>query len=664
MATQPTHFRQRLQCENLEVRAVPDATAVPDFSRAHLSPDGSPAPVGLSPAQIRAAYGFDSIAFGSVTGDGSGQTIAIIDAYDDPKFVSSTSSSFLSSDLHIFDAAFGLPDPFFTKVNQSGGTSYPAGNTGWGTEIALDVEWAHSMAPAANILLVEASSASYSNLFAAVNWAKAQPGVSAVSMSFGGGEFSGETSYDSTFTTPAGHNGVTFLASTGDNGAPGGYPAYSPRVVAVGGTRLFLNSDNTYSSETGWTDSGGGVSGVEAKPSYQSSIALGSRRMIPDISLDADPNSGVAVYDSYSQGSAAPWIAVGGTSLSSPAWAGLIAVADQGRVLAGQGTLDGYTQTLPKLYSINPADFHDVTTGNNGHQAGAGYDLVTGLGTPFASAVAHDLIDPTSPPPPPPSPPPPPPASPPPPPPPGSYSYSASGLPAPIRDLYTMISPVNVPADIVINKLTVSLTLTHTYDSDLVIQLVSPSGRVVTLANRLGGSGDNYTNTVFDSTAATSITRVSAPFTGTYAPQGSLGIFDSLDAAGTWMLEVSDVARLDQGSLKAWTLTITGSPGSASPAVLVAGASSFGGLGAVSSGPVGVKEASAAPLLAPDSWHPSSTAGEIPTAVVAPNLVPASSVALPPATHEAVASSPSVYLPVASHGDSFEEEALNGPFVG
>src|SRR5262249_19726369 len=151
----------------------------------------------------------------------------IIDAYDNPKFVSSTSGSFSTSDLHNFDAAFGIADPpSFTKVNQTGGTSYPAGNTGWGTEIALDVEWAHALAPKANILLVEATSNSYANLFAAANYAKGVSGVSVVSMSFGGGEFSGETSNDSTFTTPSGHQGVTFLASTGDSGSPGGYPAY------------------------------------------------------------------------------------------------------------------------------------------------------------------------------------------------------------------------------------------------------------------------------------------------------------------------------------------------------------------------------------------------------------------------------------------------------
>jgi subtilisin-like proprotein convertase family protein len=558
-----------LRLEILEVREVPSASAVPDFTRWHpaggtATPAGSPAPVGLTPAQIRSAYGFDAVAFGSVTGTGEGQTIAIIDAYDNPKFVSSTSPGFASSDLHYFDAAFGLPDPVFTKVNQSGGTAYPTGDTGWGTEIALDVEWAHAVAPRAAILLVEANSPSYADLFAAVVYAKSVPGVSAVSMSFGGNEFSGETSYDDTFTTPAGHAGVTFLASTGDSGAPGGYPAYSPRVVAVGGTRLTVGSDGSYGGETGWSGSGGGVSTVEAKPGYQAALTANARRSIPDVALDADPASGAAVYDSYSQGTAAPWIGVGGTSLSAPMWAGLIAVADQGRALAGQGSLDGFTQTLPKLYALAAADFHDVTAGNNGFAATAGYDLVTGLGTPIAPLVARDLIDASSPPVTPP-------VTPPPPPPPAvnTYAFAATGLPAAINDLSTTSTSVTVPTDLVISKLTVTLTLTHTYDSDLVVKLVSPSGRVVTLSNRHGGSGDNYTGTVFDSTASKTIASAAAPFTGTFAPDGTLAGFTGLDAKGAWTLRVSDVARLDTGSLKAWTLTVTGSAGVAGPAVLV-----------------------------------------------------------------------------------------------
>src|SRR5205823_6881221 len=179
-------------------------------------PLGSPGPTGTTPTQIRHAYGFDQINFNGVAGDGRGTTIAIVDAYDDPN---------IANDLHQFDLRFGLPDPSFTKVNQNGGTTPPAANGGWASEIALDVQWSHAIAPKANILLVEANDSSYTNLFAAVRYAASQPGVVAVSMSFGGGEFSGETTYDSTFRTPTDHAGVSFLASSGASGAPVSYPA-------------------------------------------------------------------------------------------------------------------------------------------------------------------------------------------------------------------------------------------------------------------------------------------------------------------------------------------------------------------------------------------------------------------------------------------------------
>src|SRR5262249_28082549 len=148
-------------------------------------PFSSSGPTGTTPAQIRHAYGFYQITFnnGTLVGDGAGKTIAIVDAYHDPQ---------IANDPHQFDLRFGLPDPTFTKVNQSGGTTMPAANGGWASEIALDVEWAHAIAPKANILLVEANSNSYANLFAAATYAAKQPNVVAVSMSFGGGEFSGE----------------------------------------------------------------------------------------------------------------------------------------------------------------------------------------------------------------------------------------------------------------------------------------------------------------------------------------------------------------------------------------------------------------------------------------------------------------------------------------
>lgn len=335
-----------------------------------------------TPSQMQAAYGFNQI-----SGDGTGQTIAIVDAYDDPT---------VRTDLQTFDTQYGLPSPPSLKVmSQTGSTtSLPTTDPtkGWEVEESLDVQWAHALAPGASIVLVEANSASDADLFTAVQMAANLPGVSVVSMSFGGGEFSGESFYDSTFTTPSGHQGVTFLASTGDNGAPGGFPAYSPNVVAVGGTTLSANSSGTYISESGWSGSGGGVSPYETQPSYQHGTVTQSttHRAIPDVSFDADPNSGVPICDSFTNGTSMPWMVVGGTSFAAPAWGALVSIINQTRVANGLTTLDGVSQTLPMLYQLDqstPSAFHDVTTGNNGHAAGTGYDLVTGLGSPVVNVL-------------------------------------------------------------------------------------------------------------------------------------------------------------------------------------------------------------------------------------------------------------------------------------
>lgn len=381
--------------EPLEARQVlsgcPLGYAVPSLLRAQAF-DGASAmatsgPTGYSPAQIRHAYGFDAVSFGAVAADGAGTTIAIVDAYDNPN---------IAKDLQQFDLQFGLPDPVFRKVNQTGGATMPAANAGWASEIALDVEWAHAIAPGASILLVEANSSSFSDLLAAVNYARNQPGVVAVSMSWGGGEFSGETTYDSTFTTPSGHAGVAFFASSGDTGAPVSYPAASPNVVSVGGTSLYVSS-GTYASESGWSGSGGGISAFEPQPSYQSGFVVQSstRRGNPDVAYDSDPNTGFPVYDSYNNTGTAKWSQFGGTSAAAPQWAALAAIADQGRALAGLGALDGRTEFLPALYKLAAVDFHDVVTGTStgspAYSAAAGYDLVTGRGTPVANLVIADL---------------------------------------------------------------------------------------------------------------------------------------------------------------------------------------------------------------------------------------------------------------------------------
>ncbi len=366
-----------------------------------------------TPSQIRAAYGINNLSL-----DGAGQTIAIVDAYDNPAIFQS---------LDAFDQQFGLTDfgqtlydqygaasSFLTVLNQNGQTgSLPsvdpngAGTDNWEVEIALDVEWAHAIAPGAKIVLVEANSPSLPDLMSSVATAGAQPGVSVVSMSWGfneglGIQASDEAAYDNTFTTP----GVTYVASTGDYGtADPEYPAFSPNVLAVGGSSLLLNPDGTYSTEVGWggysndsamlTGSGGGLSQFESEPYYQEGVQLTGSRSTPDVSFVADPNTGAWVADTYNLSNGSPWEVVGGTSLAAPAWGGLIAIINQGRANAGESTLNTATKTETQqaLYSLGADDFNQINSGSNGgYQAGGGYNLVTGLGTPNASVLVPDII--------------------------------------------------------------------------------------------------------------------------------------------------------------------------------------------------------------------------------------------------------------------------------
>jgi hypothetical protein len=347
-------------------------------------------PTGLSPGQLTTAYGVNQITFkGNVTGNGAGQTIAIIDAYHDPQ---------IASDLSQFDAHYGLAaPPSFTQYVESGLTQHDAG---WALETALDVEWAHAIAPAANLVLVEANP---NDVFSAVNFARQVPGVSVVSMSWGMSEFWGESTYDSLFTTPTGHiggsglpGGITFVASSGDSGAWSGtqYPADSPNVVAVGGTNLQVGTQGNYLAETGWSGSGGGYSLLEAAPSYQAGVSNGNApnfglRTTPDVAWDGAPSTGVSVYDSVSVGGQSGWFTVGGTSAGAPAWAGLIAIADQGLALAGKGSL---SNAQASLYHLPATDFNAITTGSNGYHAGSGYNLVTGLGSPKANLLVAGLV--------------------------------------------------------------------------------------------------------------------------------------------------------------------------------------------------------------------------------------------------------------------------------
>lgn len=340
-------------------------------------------PTGLIPYEVRHAYGFDQVAFKHkgrlIPGDGRGQTIAIITAYDAPT---------IESDLNVFSQRFGLPttdaygNPTLTKVIHR---SRPPADSGWALEASLDVEWAHAIAPRAHILLVEAASASTSDLLTAVDYARSQDGVVAVSMSWGGHETPFDVYHDEYLSTPAGHiggygmeGGVTFVSASGDNGEPASWPATSTHVVAVGGTTLNLGRKSKYRGESAWSGSGGGVS------IYQGTYA-------PDVAYDADPNSGFSVYDSY-EGNGG-WQTVGGTSAGCPQWAALIAIVDQGRELSGLSSLDGPSETLSALYAISHKAFHDITTGaNSNYAAKVGYDLVTGRGSPVASRLIPSLV--------------------------------------------------------------------------------------------------------------------------------------------------------------------------------------------------------------------------------------------------------------------------------
>lgn len=320
----------------------------------HVTPFASTSPSGLSPVQIKSAYSFSTS-----SAAGAGTTIAIVDAYDDPT---------AEKDLGVFSTAFGLPacttaNLCFKKVNQTGGTSYPKVNTGWALEISLDIQWAHAIAPGAKILLVEASSSSFASLLAAEDYASSQAAY--VSNSWGGSESTGELAYDSHFTK----SGVSYFVSSGDSGLPAQYPSASPNVISVGGTKLTFNSNGTLASETGWSSGGGGCSLYETAPASQtgSSVLCGTKRATPDVSLDADPASGVSVYDSTRYNGQAGWFVVGGTSASSPMWAARSA--------------DSGVQVNSAYVYGNSITFRDITSGGNTAGCLVGYDLCSGLGS-------------------------------------------------------------------------------------------------------------------------------------------------------------------------------------------------------------------------------------------------------------------------------------------
>jgi subtilase family serine protease len=392
--------------------------------RALASGAGEAAPMAASttvttytPAQIRAAYGLPTLpaSTANLTAAqaaqlGAGQTIYIVNAKHDPNIV---------AELAAFNAQFGLPScttrtlaanaslPLaaasksgcelvvaYTTTAGALTATAPAYDSGWATEIALDVQWAHATAPLARLVLIEAPDASVASLSKAVALAN-RMGAGVVSMSFGAGEGSWTSSYDNVFTGA----GMSYLAATGDDGMAVSWPSVSTRVLAVGGTTLSYSGSGAR-SETTWSGTGGGTSTHVALPSYQSGTVGGyAKRAVADVAFNADPNSGQYVALISPGTTTTRWISAGGTSLATPQWAGLLAIANAMRVASaktvlGQPHAAVYQQigAVPAQYA---AAFKDVATGSHGTcsncAAKTGYDTPTGWGTPNASALLQSL---------------------------------------------------------------------------------------------------------------------------------------------------------------------------------------------------------------------------------------------------------------------------------
>jgi subtilase family serine protease len=317
------------------------------------------APSGLAPADLQDAYKLPS------STAGSGQTVAIVDAYDAPT---------AEEDLGTYRSQFGLPEcttanGCFKKVDQNGGSSYPTGDPGWGQEISLDVDMVSAVCPSCKIVLVEANSASFEDLGTAVNTAAGLANV--VSNSYGGSDAS-----DSDYGAYYNHPGVAMTVSSGDSGYGVEYPASSQYVTAVGGTSLTKSDSARGWDESAWNGAGSGCSDLNPAISGQSGADTGcTGRAVADVSAVADPATGVAVYDSTAADGQSGWLVFGGTSVAAPVIGGVYGLAGSG---GDNNTPYAHTDAL-----------FDVTSGSNGTcdtsqwcTARAGWDGPTGLGTP------------------------------------------------------------------------------------------------------------------------------------------------------------------------------------------------------------------------------------------------------------------------------------------
>jgi len=323
----------------------------------------------LTPGQVAKAYGLPSP---NNLGTGA---IAIVDAFNYPTAL---------KDFNMFSSTYSLPTESSTRVtalsNRTLQVVYASGSTpesdaGWSQEMAIDIEWAHAMAPNAKIYLVEAASNNWSDLLAAVKVAKVLPGVREVSTSFGSSEFSCVfASFDNVFS----QNGVAFFAASGDQGGGRMFPALSKNVVAVGGTTLNVDIAGNWLSESVWADTGCGPSAFELRPMFQDLFqeAVGKYRAGCDLAAIADPNTGVLVYDSYGTVGVSGWIVMGGTSVACPIVAG---------IANGSGVRFPNSQSFNQLIYTHPGSqfIHPVTSGSaGGFVAGGPWSFPAGLGTP------------------------------------------------------------------------------------------------------------------------------------------------------------------------------------------------------------------------------------------------------------------------------------------
>lgn len=332
-------------------------------------------PDGFDPSTIARVYGFDHL-----KATGKGQLIAVVTAHGSPT---------IEGDLAVFSKRFGLPEAKLTVAYPQG---TPAVNSAWALETALDVEWIHALAPDAPLLLVAAKTAGIDDMMQAVKYA-AQHGAKVVSMSFGRPEFAGADSYDGNFD----HPGTVFVAASGDLGHGVNWPAVSPKVVAVGGTTMWLDRAGT-AHEYAWAGSGGGISRYVTAPQFQAKhgVDAGGKRAVPDVSFSADPRTGALVFSSTNAQNQPKWLSVGGTSFAVLGWAALFARADE---LRETPLTDGNAA----LYALAQGDEYDrnyreVTRGINGTcgslcRARPGYNMVTGLGTVNANELVPRLAN-------------------------------------------------------------------------------------------------------------------------------------------------------------------------------------------------------------------------------------------------------------------------------